>query len=189
MLSKVFCDRCNKKGKCKELCLYVEKYVGSVEVWDNNLIFTDSDNLDYINNGNYQDLINNYSLGESELAYVMHLKRLTVRQKECFVLYYFENMTQCQIADALSVNQRTVSYHLSRAKDKIVKSLENKIDYIDIDSVEDLNDDEKLLLKLYYIEDLTQTEIAKIINVSQPAIHKKLMKANTKFNPKEAIGG
>ena len=182
MQSNLLCNGCKNKDVCTELCPVVEKYVSGVEVWDNSMVFTSAENLDYIKNGSYKDIINDFTLGEEELMFVVNMKRLTERQKECFILYYFKDMTQCQVAKHLKIDQRTVNYHLARAKKKIVKVLENKVDYMNVDKSSKLTDDEKFLLKLYFIEGLTQRDIAGILGVSQPAVHKKLSVATSKYN-------
>jgi DNA-directed RNA polymerase specialized sigma24 family protein len=155
--------------------------VSEVEVWDDNIIYTSPDNLDYITEEEYQDIINDFSLGDEEMLFILNMKRLTERQKKCFLLYYFKHFTQCEVAKNLGINQRTVSYHLSRAKEKILKVLGNKIDYIKVEDAEQLSLEERAVLKLYFIDGLTQKEVAKLVGVSQPAIHKKLRKASRKY--------
>ena len=49
---------------------------------------------------------------------------LSVRQKECITLRYFEKMGVCQIAEKLKIDKSTASRHISRAKKKLKKLLE-----------------------------------------------------------------
>lgn len=50
--------------------------------------------------------------------------RLTERQKEMLVLYYFEHKSMPEIAQMLEVNKSTVSRTLNRAQNNIRKYLE-----------------------------------------------------------------
>jgi RNA polymerase sigma factor (sigma-70 family) len=50
--------------------------------------------------------------------------RLTQRQKEILLLYYYENKSMPQIAEMLGIHKSTVSRTLSRARDNIRKYLE-----------------------------------------------------------------
>ena len=48
---------------------------------------------------------------------------LTDKQKECLVMYYYENLNICQIAHELNIDKSTASRHVSRAKFKIKRLL------------------------------------------------------------------
>ena len=48
---------------------------------------------------------------------------LPPRQRQCVELYYFEEMTQEQIAERLGVDRRTVRTHIDRAEDGMRESL------------------------------------------------------------------
>ncbi len=44
---------------------------------------------------------------------------LTPRQRECIVLYYYQNKTMSEVASDLSLSKSTVSRHLKAAKRKL----------------------------------------------------------------------
>lgn len=48
---------------------------------------------------------------------------LTGRQREILLLYYYRGMTMKEIASMLGLNKSTVSRHISRAMNKIRKTL------------------------------------------------------------------
>ncbi|MBE6849882.1 MAG: sigma-70 family RNA polymerase sigma factor [Ruminococcus sp.] len=56
---------------------------------------------------------------------------LTDRQKEILLHYYYDGMTEQEIAQALAVNKSTISRTLDRARQRIRKHMRFYFDYTD----------------------------------------------------------
>lgn len=46
-------------------------------------------------------------------------RELTERQRECVLLYYFQGLTQEEIAGRLGINKSTVCLHLQKARERL----------------------------------------------------------------------
>ncbi|NLN40917.1 MAG: sigma-70 family RNA polymerase sigma factor [Clostridiales bacterium] len=67
-------------------------------------------------------------LDEEDNKYLLEaLDRLTDRQREVIILYYFENMKIEDIASRLGVSYRTVVNTKTRALEKMALLLKNKV--------------------------------------------------------------
>ncbi len=55
------------------------------------------------------------------------LEELTERQREVVMLYYWEQMTQEEIAYRLGVTQQAIDKHLSRAINNLQKNIEKRL--------------------------------------------------------------
>ncbi|NLV89785.1 MAG: sigma-70 family RNA polymerase sigma factor, partial [Tissierellia bacterium] len=67
-------------------------------------------------------------LDEEDNKYLLEaLDRLTDRQREVIILYYFENMKIEDIASRLGVTYRTVVNTKTRALEKMALLLKNKV--------------------------------------------------------------
>jgi RNA polymerase sporulation-specific sigma factor len=87
---------------------------GEVELMD-LLVSEDKEALDLI-------------LDEEDNKYLLEaLDRLTDRQREVIILYYFENMKIEDIASRLGVTYRTVVNTKTRALEKMALLLKNKV--------------------------------------------------------------
>ena len=69
------------------------------------------------------------SSNRAELLRVQKLLRLAIgqeltdRQKECVMLYFYENLTEEQIGKRLGVGKSTVCRHLQKAKARLYRAL------------------------------------------------------------------
>ena len=55
-------------------------------------------------------------------------KDLTVRQYECFCMYYKEKLNVKSIAEELLLTPPTVSRHLQKARNKVFKAMKNFVE-------------------------------------------------------------
>ena len=59
-------------------------------------------------------------LGESEWDLLLEEIGFTFRQSQCLKLYYWQGMTQKKIGEFLGICQWVVSFHLNRARRKMI---------------------------------------------------------------------
>ena len=59
------------------------------------------------------------NVSEEAIAVSMEIARLPAKLKEAVLLYYYQDMTVNEIAEALGVSQSSVSERLKRAKEKL----------------------------------------------------------------------
>jgi len=115
----MLCQNCEKRSDCKELCQEAENYVSQDHVDDGNIVYMETDKLDYLNNAlSYPEMIPP-QLGSDEWAIIKKCN-LTARQKQCVKKYFFEHMTQAQVAEMLGISQQAVTQHLQAAIAKIL---------------------------------------------------------------------
>ncbi len=55
------------------------------------------------------------------------LEKLTDRQREVVIMYFWHNLTQQEIADELGITQKVVAVHLKRSLRKLGKILANRV--------------------------------------------------------------
>lgn len=56
-------------------------------------------------------------------------QELTDRQKECVMLYFYENLTEEQIGQRLGVGKSTVCRHLQKAKARLYRALKYSVKF------------------------------------------------------------
>lgn len=66
-------------------------------------------------------------VGKLKEALPQALEELTERQREVILLYYWEEMTQEEIAYRLGVTQQAIDKHLSRAINNLQKNIEKRL--------------------------------------------------------------
>ena len=59
------------------------------------------------------------NVSEEAIAVSMEIARLPAKLKEAVLLYYYQDMTVNEIAEALGISQSSVSERLKRAKEKL----------------------------------------------------------------------
>lgn len=62
--------------------------------------------------------------GEPESDLVLGLQRLPYKQRLCAVLYYVDDLSTAQVAEAMGISQGSVSQHLNRARKALRAHLE-----------------------------------------------------------------
>lgn len=89
---------------------------------------TSLDNFDWISDKNDYFVIdhnNSHKINKlKSILYKIINQKLTVKQKNIVMLYYFDNLNTVQIAKLLGINKSTVSRTLNRAKNTIKDYLE-----------------------------------------------------------------
>ena len=64
------------------------------------------------------------STGEPESDLVLGLQRLPYKQRVCAVLFYLDDLSTAEVADAMGISQGSVSQHLNRARNALRAHLE-----------------------------------------------------------------
>jgi RNA polymerase sigma-70 factor (ECF subfamily) len=64
------------------------------------------------------------STGEPESDLVLGLQRLPYKQRVCAVLFYLDDLSTAEVADAMGISQGSVSQHLNRARSALRAHLE-----------------------------------------------------------------
>ena len=63
---------------------------------------------------------------EADTALTLAVMNLPKKEREVILLYYYQDLTMKEIASTLGVTQPTVSYRLSRAREKLRRELEGR---------------------------------------------------------------
>lgn len=63
---------------------------------------------------------------EEDQSLTLAVMNLPQKMREVIILYYYQDMTVNEIADALGVTQSTVSYRLKRARERLRTELEGR---------------------------------------------------------------
>ena len=131
----------------------------------------------------------NDAIHETILKSFKNLKKL--REKKYFKTWITK----------ILINECNNIYRVNMKQNKIFKALKYKISYekTEIEMTEDdldfnillkpLNDDEKLIIVLYYYNKFTTNEIANILNTNVNTIRSRLLRAKEKIKLQSSKGG
>ena len=122
-----YCVGCWCEDTCNKLCDETEEYTAQDHVHQSTyIVYVGSGaKLDYLANDSaltLAEMQTDVRLGIQEWHYVKNCG-LTEQQMQVTWLYYWEKMTQVEIAKKLGISQPAVSYHLEYAKKKLIKLL------------------------------------------------------------------
>ena len=109
-----------------------------------------------------------WSVFNAARSYQNHTQEITAPSFEQGEESYSPLMNKYQ--EAVSV---TDTYHETKSKFAWIGEIENERL---LSALENLSEDDLKLLTLYAYEGYNESEISKVFNVSQPAIHKRIMK-------------